>query len=144
MLYYTVCSFTLGKSFPHFSPLYAHFTKKSHANKKWSFIKANLFCTNDHHCKLTCRLAFYAPTYIYYIHATYYYTILCSYYTMRRYIMRVFRKKCSSKAPSYWCDALDLSKLVYNPGCLLCRKNRYASHFTSSESVVAIGGFSEN
>ena len=24
----TVCSFTLGKSFPHFSPLYAHFTRK--------------------------------------------------------------------------------------------------------------------
>ena len=35
----------------------------SHWNKKWSFIKANSFCTNDHHCKLTCRLAFYAQIY---------------------------------------------------------------------------------
>ena len=26
---YTVCSFTLGTSFSHFSALYAHFTKKS-------------------------------------------------------------------------------------------------------------------
>ena len=59
----TACSFSLGKSFPHFSPLYAHFTKKRHENKKWSFIKANLFCINDHHCKLTCRPAFYTQIY---------------------------------------------------------------------------------
>ena len=39
------------------------FYEKSHENKNCSFIKANLFCINDYHCKLTCRLAFYAQIY---------------------------------------------------------------------------------
>jgi len=50
--------------------------QKSHENRKWSFIKAILFCTNGHHCKLTCRLAFYAHSTLYICYILLYYTIL--------------------------------------------------------------------